>query len=1269
MRGGFALIVTMSLLILLVILGVGMLSLSVISMRSGAGSAAQAEARANARLALLLAIGELQKEAGADQRITANAGILDDSPESEKVDGVKHPHWTGVWDSWAAGGQKFGSDSASEHQTIYRSRNRGMAPSYEEGREDHFRAWLVSLADADAEVLDSAKNLDLDDDLMPAGSSSGVRLVGEGSLGVDTEDEEFVAAGLREVNPGQTGGGRYAWWVADESTKARILPDSFQTGNALANAEVIDRVQSAGSTGHEALAALEDLSEPAVIEKMYSRHTMEIPADDREAVRATFHAVTPYSLGLMTDVREGGMKRDLSALLERPINIRDNDDEFMLYRLDCGDDARVPIQDLAAYYQSYREVVDYSGRSANNRYARSTLQVNNVDFRSGHESIAGKVGAPERSFVREYTNLYRMPFPVKVQFLLSYKGVARTGLTAQQKKENPDKYKLHVGITPALTMWNPYNLPLVLNTGENQATQLRLFNIPFGLTWKKNGGEFTSPKPNSLVWLTNRNQEDWRNDHGNTVARNSDRDNGVTLYVGGLRNHVIFQPGEVRVFSLRRQQSGRGGYQGILNRNRYSQDREADPGWDPNFFLELTRSEESSNKQHVELEYPGTTDARLRDGGSLTFDAGDKISLTVTAAEAEDMANGAAFHFFHRQSSTMFGGLNSGADKSHMRRQYQLTSRLHKDSEYKKDNSFNESLLRQGFPGGANQIQIPAINGSELIGRHRPFLLVSMTAGCEVSQEVAGEFRGRRFASRPFLHSTPVQTVTWLDRDDPDAYYQHGWNWWIQDINSVFEATVQVAANNRSSFWGGGYTPEFGSTNIVQQEVPLTPVHSIAALSHAQLSGYSISQDNLGTTAGGRVDNFEGTTATGGNGLFPRISQAIGNSYAHPYLRAYEASGTWTRHYNVSEGEETIPFADHSYLANKALWDDYFFSSIAPRRTRIFSGAEQGTARQVAERFFTEGADLPNRRFVPYLSGFEESDLGRYFKGADVNLEGADEIASLMMVKGPFNVNSTSVDAWRALFSSLREREVGYLSTNDNANRLGRGVPIEKTTAEGVAVAGTTIGNGELVEGSSRDPADPEQWYCWRQLTDDEIQQLAVAMVKQVKLRGPFLSLSEFVNRRLDRGELDLSVKGALQAALDDEDVDINEGFRNGIRQLSDSEIGKLRPKFRQAMEGPVAYGSAAYVDQADILRSFGAQLTPRGDTFLIRSYGDAVGPDGQVRARAWCEAVVQRVPEYLDPAADDPHLSFPELSSEANKEFGRPYRLVAFRWLDADEV
>ncbi len=119
---------------------------------------------------------------------------------------------------------------------------------------------------------------------------------------------------------------------------------------------------------------------------------------------------------------------------------------------------------------------------------------------------------------------------------------------------------------------------------------------------------------------------------------------------------------------------------------------------------------------------------------------------------------------------------------------------------------------------------------------------------------------------------------------------------------------------------------------------------------------------------------------------------------------------------------------------------------------------------------------------------------------------------------------------------------------------------------------------------------------------------------------------------------------------------------------MSDAEIATLNPAFREALAGPVAYGSAAYVDQADLLRSFAAQLTPRGDTFVIRSYGDALDASGNVVARAWCEAVVQRVPDYFDPA-DEPHLSQAELKSSANKTFGRKLEIVTFRWLNPDEV
>ena len=71
---------------LILIMAIGLAGLATIELRRSARANQSALAMANARLALMQAIGQLQKTLGPDQRVSANAEILTEKTRATALD-------------------------------------------------------------------------------------------------------------------------------------------------------------------------------------------------------------------------------------------------------------------------------------------------------------------------------------------------------------------------------------------------------------------------------------------------------------------------------------------------------------------------------------------------------------------------------------------------------------------------------------------------------------------------------------------------------------------------------------------------------------------------------------------------------------------------------------------------------------------------------------------------------------------------------------------------------------------------------------------------------------------------------------------------------------------------------------------------------------------------------------------------------------------------------------------------------------------------------
>ena len=279
-------------------------------------------------------------------------------------------------------------------------------------------------------------------------------------------------------------------------------------------------------------------------------------------------------------------------------------------------------------------------------------------------------------------------------------------------------------------------------------------------------------------------------------------------------------------------------------------------------------------------------------------------------------------------------------------------------------------------------------------------------------------------------------------------------------------------------------------------------------------------------------------------------------------------------------GESSRPLLGDVGAAGNELFDSVFFATnqrSATTPTALYA--------------------LPNGMLKP-IRGTVPSDL-----------EDADA-AHHLFLEGAFNVNSTSVEAWKAVLKGISLGEwdyVGKVGAGPFAVDEYQFLNFPQSAEETYNLAG---------------PVDPLRAAYRRgviSLTENQVDILAVALVARIRSRiqsesGPtfFRSVKDFLD------------SGVLQGAIDD--TNLNAG------------IPKHAP---------------AYLSQRTIMNAIGNFLSARSDTFLIRAYGDAVNPaaPGEIWVRAYCEAVVQRMHE---PRGD---------------AFGRPFRVVAFRWLEPGDI
>lgn len=1171
---GFALIATMSVMALLVMVALAMLSLSTLEMRAAGNSHALAEARANARMGLMLALGELQKNAGPDQRVTANSSILGSSGAQR--------HVLGVWKSIGAGVRETPNLD-------------GLATAYKDSygdkeRNGRFLRWLVSGEPGEVSKLTLPEWLagrDNDPEL--------VTLVGPGTLGLGAggsvtgeEKKDFVSARLipkmDPQHPGQPSGA-YAWMIGGENLKARV-----DFGHHDADDRAMQLAQRAASPGNN-IKALKpgnggdapDLSDQftdgggklaSTLDKAITWRSLSLSSPQQVDPRHLghyYHDLTTCSLGLMTDTKWGGLRKDLSMLAER-------EELPLAMQLSAAPSSHIfddgPFwQDLQNYMRSYKPFHEGGLIEWKDDVPHYTL------------------GPTWLEAARRRAWQHRMPVVTKFLWVISYFG----------KPVSAAESELCMIVQPIIEMWNPFNVPMLLPS--NSLFDMKLWYIPTNL-YVKVGGRGIVLADRCITSPVNENSaHGGRGEAGASVRYQID-------FKDRSGNPVAIEPGEVVLFS------------------------------------------DGSDRPHL----PATKVIRLTKGleirgGTYSAQLGHySTKLTLPRSSSVEVFYGPRDTEFYVDNwfvaeGPMFVKWAYHSDIIAMRSKSSVSS-------YFKPNNSYFSLAGTSISNPQPSLVIGAVLRTEH-AIPEPAKKTELT-------------RSEKTRFSPWLFSANTLGQSSIRDNDPSKLETSPYVYFARRVTDFDD--VHVALEDNNGHFGRSHGAE-GQTHVPVRELPIQPLTSLAQLQHAGLGHYVAKHDHNPQTVEEISDKSDAYNTKKLKPWHlrshPNVNMAFGNSFASPFvpqegveINGASPLGMGFNGWGTGSGTIQARLHDKSWKLNEALWDSWFVSGVGDWTNPLV--ADKRNRDTVIEDFASGAKPLPNKRYQSVAPG-----SGQPLTELQAP-DGYKKIASYITNKGAFNVNSTSVHAWKAVLGgldlstrALRYLDDGTLDWKDD------------TSEEGYAFSRFTLPNGSSVEASGSGVNFwQKRWLGARKLTDHELHALAEAIVQEVKKRGPFLSLGEFINRRLTTD--DTGMEGALQAAI--EQAGINIGFENDSEPVDSAQLKGTYPN-PKAIDGQTGKGAPGYITQADLLMSIAPSLTVRCDTFTIRSYGEARDSNGDVTARAWCEATVQRMPDYVDPKnpasteiATSPSGSVTSLT-DLNTAFGRRFNITSFRWLSPDEI